>query len=66
MFIKRVMNDCSDHVECPERIMRIHERHRDYGLLERVRHLTSRAATDEEILLLHEEEHLNRYTYDLL
>ncbi|KAH9628405.1 hypothetical protein HF086_015935 [Spodoptera exigua] len=48
------------HVECPERIMRIHERHRDFGLLDRVHQLTARKATDQEILAVHTETHLNR------
>ncbi|KAG6441833.1 hypothetical protein O3G_MSEX002026 [Manduca sexta] len=48
------------HVECPERIMRIHERHRDYGLLERVHHVTARRATDEEILAVHTKEYLDQ------
>ncbi|CAK1602419.1 unnamed protein product [Parnassius mnemosyne] len=48
------------HVECPERIMRIHERHRDFQLLERLHQLPARAATDEEILTVHTEKHLNR------
>ncbi|XP_050554473.1 histone deacetylase 6 isoform X1 [Spodoptera frugiperda] len=48
------------HVECPERIMRIHERHRDFGLLDRVHQLTARQATDQEILAVHTETHLNR------
>ncbi|XP_028170950.1 histone deacetylase 6 [Ostrinia furnacalis] len=48
------------HVECPERIMRIHERHRDFGLLERLHHIQARAATDEEILAVHTRNHLNR------
>ncbi|KAJ0182290.1 hypothetical protein K1T71_001659 [Dendrolimus kikuchii] len=49
-----------DHVECPERIMRIHERHRDFGLLERVHHLAVRPANDEEILSVHTERLLKR------
>ncbi|KAG7310384.1 hypothetical protein JYU34_003157 [Plutella xylostella] len=49
-----------DHVECPERIQRIHERHRDFGLLSRVLELTARRATDEEILAVHTEKHLKR------
>ncbi|XP_026319696.1 histone deacetylase 6 isoform X2 [Hyposmocoma kahamanoa] len=48
------------HVECPERIMRIHERHRDYGLLDRLHQLTARAATDLELLSVHSEKHLDR------
>ncbi|XP_026739230.1 histone deacetylase 6 isoform X2 [Trichoplusia ni] len=48
------------HVECPERILRIHERHRDFGLLDRLHQLAPRTATDEEILTVHTEKHLNR------
>ncbi|CAG9796344.1 unnamed protein product [Diatraea saccharalis] len=48
------------HVECPERIMRIHERHRDFGLLSRVHMVPSRLATDEEILAVTSEKHLQR------
>ncbi|XP_013133269.1 PREDICTED: histone deacetylase 6 isoform X1 [Papilio polytes] len=49
-----------DHVECPERIMRIHERHRDFGLLERLHALSARTATDQEILAVHTQKHLDR------
>ncbi|PZC81374.1 hypothetical protein B5X24_HaOG212826 [Helicoverpa armigera] len=48
------------HVECPERIMRIHERHRDFALLDRMRQLSARPATDDDILAVHTEGHLNR------
>ncbi|CAH2218593.1 jg13584 [Pararge aegeria aegeria] len=48
------------HVECPERILRIHERHRDFGLLERLHQLAARTATDEEILTVHTKKHLDR------
>ncbi|XP_045775789.1 histone deacetylase 6 isoform X1 [Maniola jurtina] len=48
------------HVESPERILRIHERHRDFGLLDRLHHLTARTATDEEILAVHTRKHLDR------
>uniref|UniRef100_A0A2A4K9K1 UBP-type domain-containing protein n=1 Tax=Heliothis virescens TaxID=7102 RepID=A0A2A4K9K1_HELVI len=48
------------HVECPERIMRIHERHRDFALLPRMRQLPPRAASDDDILAVHTEAHLNR------
>nr|XP_026498088.1 histone deacetylase 6 isoform X3 [Vanessa tameamea] len=48
------------HVECPERIMRIHERLRDFGLLERLHRLEARPATDEEILAVHTRKHLDR------
>ncbi|XP_032527662.2 histone deacetylase 6 isoform X2 [Danaus plexippus] len=47
------------HVECPERIMRIHERHRDFGLLERVHRLPPRSAADDEILAVHTEKYLD-------
>lgn len=49
-----------DHVECPERIMRIHERHRDFGLLDRVHRLTVKPATDEDILSVHTDRWLKR------
>ncbi|KAM3967446.1 LOW QUALITY PROTEIN: histone deacetylase 6 [Aphomia sociella] len=49
-----------DHVECPERIMRIHERHRDFGLLPRLHRVAARPASDEEILAVHTEKHLDR------
>ncbi|XP_063899744.1 histone deacetylase 6 isoform X1 [Helicoverpa armigera] len=48
------------HVECPERILRIHERHRDFALLDRMRQLSARPATDDDILAVHTEGHLNR------
>ncbi|XP_072939655.1 histone deacetylase 6 [Epargyreus clarus] len=48
------------HVECPERILRIHERHRDFGLLERVVQVAARQATSEEILAVHTEKHLQK------
>ncbi|CAK1540301.1 unnamed protein product [Leptosia nina] len=48
------------HVECPLRIMRIHERHMDFGLLDRMHLVTARKATDEDILAVHSEKHLNR------
>ncbi|XP_041975577.1 histone deacetylase 6 isoform X2 [Aricia agestis] len=49
-----------DHVECPERILRVHERLRDFGLLERLHRLPTRTATDREILTVHTKEHLQR------
>ncbi|XP_034834916.1 histone deacetylase 6 isoform X3 [Maniola hyperantus] len=48
------------HVESPERVLRIHERHRDFGLLDRLHQLTARTATDEEILAVHTRKHLDR------
>ncbi|XP_053610806.1 histone deacetylase 6 isoform X1 [Plodia interpunctella] len=49
-----------DHVECPERIMRIHERHRDFGLLSRLHILESARASEEQILAVHSPKHLKR------
>ncbi|XP_052741818.1 histone deacetylase 6 isoform X1 [Bicyclus anynana] len=48
------------HVECPERILRIHERHRDFGLLDRLHILSARSASEEEILAAHTQKHLDR------
>lgn len=41
--------------------MRIHERHRDFGLLDRVHQLIGRPAVDSEILAVHTQEYLDRY-----
>ncbi|XP_013183933.1 histone deacetylase 6 isoform X2 [Amyelois transitella] len=49
-----------DHVECPERIMRIHERHRDFGLLSRLHMVDGARASDEQILAVHSKRHLNK------
>lgn len=40
--------------------MRIHERHRDFGLLDRVHRLTVKPATDEDILSVHTDRWLKR------
>ncbi|CAG4954053.1 unnamed protein product [Colias eurytheme] len=48
------------HVECPQRILRIHERHMDFGLLDRVHVLSGARATDRDILAVHSVEHLQR------
>ncbi|KPI95125.1 Histone deacetylase 6, partial [Papilio xuthus] len=52
-----------DHVECPERIMRIHERLRDFGLLQRLHPLSARTAADHEILAVHTQSHLDSYLF---
>ncbi|CAH2050846.1 unnamed protein product, partial [Iphiclides podalirius] len=48
------------HVECPERVMRIHERHRDFGLLGRVHQLAGRPAPEQVLLDVHTPSHLQR------
>ncbi|GBP49135.1 Histone deacetylase 6 [Eumeta japonica] len=48
------------HVECPERILRIHERHIEFGLLRRMHRIRARRATEDEILAIHTKEHLAR------
>jgi len=47
------------HPEQPLRIKEIYEKHRQYGLLERVFQVPSRKATDEELLLGHDQKHLD-------
>lgn len=44
--------------------MRIHERHRDFGLLERVHQIEGRVAGDNDILTVHTHTHLNRWVTD--
>lgn len=48
----------ASHPEQPQRIKAIYEMHADYGLLDRVTKLDSRKATDEELILAHDSEHL--------
>lgn len=48
------------HVECPERVQRIHERHRDFALLPRLYEVSARRASDKEILAVHTQEYLDR------
>ncbi|KAH8247955.1 hypothetical protein KR038_010868 [Drosophila bunnanda] len=49
-----------EHYECPERFTRVLERCRELSLVERCKQLPSRAATKEEVLRLHTEEHFER------
>ncbi|XP_050669840.1 histone deacetylase 6 isoform X1 [Leptidea sinapis] len=48
------------HVECPDRILRMHERHREFGLLARLHIIQPMPCTDDQILRVHNEEHLKR------
>ena len=58
-----------DHPEQPKRIQRIFEKHVEYGLLDRKNliKLDSRKATDEELCLVHDLEHVTamKNTVDL-
>ena len=58
-----------DHPEQPKRIQRIFEKHVEYGLLDRKNliRLDSRKATDEELCLVHDLEHVTamKNTVDL-
>jgi histone deacetylase 6 len=46
------------HPETPERISNIFANHADYGLLERCERLNSREVTEEELVLIHTQEHI--------
>lgn len=46
------------HPERPDRISNIFACHADYGLLERVLRLEGRQATEEELKLVHTEDHI--------
>lgn len=48
----------SGHPENPERIAKVKSRFIEYNLLNRMKALSTRAATDEEILLVHTSSHL--------
>ncbi|KAH8317540.1 hypothetical protein KR074_012496 [Drosophila pseudoananassae] len=47
------------HPEQPFRIQSIHQMHKDYALLERMKQLSARAATTDEICLAHTRSHVN-------
>ncbi|XP_069687064.1 histone deacetylase 6 isoform X1 [Periplaneta americana] len=47
------------HPEKPERISAIFSRHQEYGLLEKCHILKARSVSQEELLLLHTQEHIN-------
>lgn len=53
-------NDYEDHPEKPERISAIYEIHKEFNLLERLHRLETRTASDEELLLVHEAEHITQ------
>ncbi|KAI5712685.1 hypothetical protein M8J75_010435 [Diaphorina citri] len=46
------------HPEQPSRVSSIFEKHKEFGLLDRIHLLKSRVATDEELNLVHTEEHI--------
>lgn len=48
------------HPEVPDRIQRPYDKHKEYGLLERCQEIPSRFASDEELLTLHSEGHVNK------
>ncbi|CAL8109628.1 unnamed protein product [Orchesella dallaii] len=48
------------HPERPERISNIFACHGDFGLLERCHRLQPREATEDELLLIHTEEHVRK------
>lgn len=49
-----------DHVESPQRIERIYQALRKQGLISRMKKLKCRPATQEEVMLIHTEEHWDR------
>src|SRR5690349_1431537 len=55
----------STHPEKPDRIKEIFACHRNFGLLERCIHIESRKATDEELLLIHTQEHLEKMKFTM-
>ncbi|KAF4723623.1 Histone deacetylase domain, partial [Perkinsus olseni] len=48
------------HPERPSRIRSIHQRLGERGLLERVKNVAGRPATDEELFLVHPQVHVDR------
>ncbi|XP_039279130.1 histone deacetylase 6 [Nilaparvata lugens] len=53
-------NMFDSHPERPERISNIYETLKQYNVLERMNHLPSRKATEEELLLVHSSEHVGQ------
>lgn len=49
----------SGHPEQPERIRKIKSRFGEYNLINRIKHLPSRVATEEELLLVHTQAHIS-------
>lgn len=50
----------STHPEVPDRIQRPYDKLKEYGLLERCQEITSRFASDEELLSQHSTVHVNK------
>ena len=50
----------SDHIECPDRLGVSHRRCQELGLLDRCERLPSRRASDEELLLAHSKEYIEK------
>ncbi|XP_075221474.1 histone deacetylase 6 isoform X2 [Lycorma delicatula] len=48
------------HPEKPERISAIYEIHKEYNLLDRLHILQSKAATEDELLLVHSSDHIEK------
>lgn len=46
------------HPEQPERILKIKQRFEEYNLINRMKHLSSRAAKEEELALVHTQAHI--------
>lgn len=51
---------CAGHPESPQRILRIWEKLEKDGLAQRCQRIPSRNATDEELLSVHTQEHLDK------
>ena len=49
-----------DHIECPDRLGVSHRRCQELGLLDRGERLPSRRASDEELLLAHSKEYIEK------
>ena len=49
-----------DHIECPDRLGVSHRRCQELGLLDRCERLPSRRASDEELLLAHSKEYIEK------
>lgn len=50
----------SNHIERPERLLRARERCQEMGLIDRCEIIPSRMATDQELLTVHSQEHLEK------
>ncbi|XP_055390251.1 histone deacetylase 6 isoform X2 [Condylostylus longicornis] len=59
LMLEHTNNFEKDHVEQPDRIKIINERHNEYGLLKRMQKLKSRYATTDELSLAHTKTYIN-------